>query len=273
MGRVITLRDDQRLEAVLRRDPSRHLYALGDLDPFFRPHAHYQGLERDGDIAAVMMTYRATEPPVLLIFGADQQATAELLGEMAESLPDQAYAHVEPCFLPTLEQIFELEELGRDVRMMLRDPDAVCAAEPTCPIEQLGPEHLDEAQQLYMRAYPGNWFDPRMLETRRYFAVREEGKLVAIAGVHVFSARLGVAALGNIATDPACRGRGLGRAVTSALCRALLTDADVIGLNVNADNTAAIRLYERLGFVAEVELAEVLATRAARTVAAACRAT
>jgi ribosomal protein S18 acetylase RimI-like enzyme len=57
-----------------------------------------------------------------------------------------------------------------------------------------------------------------------------------------------VAALGNIVTHPACRGQGLARAATAGLCRSLRESVDHIGLNVAADNVAAIRCYERLGF-------------------------
>jgi ribosomal protein S18 acetylase RimI-like enzyme len=36
--------------------------------------------------------------------------------------------------------------------------------------------------------------------------------------------------------------------VTSALCRRLRPEIDTIGLNVHADNDAAIACYRRLGF-------------------------
>ena len=60
--------------------------------------------------------------------------------------------------------------------------------------------------------------------------------------------RSAVAALGNIATHPDHRRRGLGRVTTAALCRSLCAGADHIGLNVKADNTVAADLYANLGF-------------------------
>jgi predicted GNAT family acetyltransferase len=72
-----------------------------------------------------------------------------------------------------------------------------------------------------------------------------------VAGVHVYSEAEGVAMLGNIATRPAQRGRGLARAATAALAVALAQRARHIGLNVKADNAPALRLYERLGFRTE----------------------
>ncbi len=58
----------------------------------------------------------------------------------------------------------------------------------------------------------------------------------------------GVAALGNIATHPDLRNRGLGTAVTTKLCNVLLRSVETIGLNVKADNLAALSCYKKLGF-------------------------
>jgi predicted GNAT family acetyltransferase len=62
------------------------------------------------------------------------------------------------------------------------------------------------------------------------------------------SRRTSVAALGGIATRPDRRGRGLARAASAALCRALRPQVDLIGLNVAAANTSARRCYQALGF-------------------------
>jgi predicted GNAT family acetyltransferase len=66
--------------------------------------------------------------------------------------------------------------------------------------------------------------------------------------VHVYSAEYRVAALGNITTHPDHRGRGLATAVTAGCCKHLLESVELIGLNVRADNAAAIRAYEKIGF-------------------------
>jgi ribosomal protein S18 acetylase RimI-like enzyme len=57
-----------------------------------------------------------------------------------------------------------------------------------------------------------------------------------------------VAALGNIATAPSCRGKGFCRQVTAKTCQSLRKNVSHIGLNVKADNGAAISCYTRLGF-------------------------
>jgi predicted GNAT family acetyltransferase len=87
-----------------------------------------------------------------------------------------------------------------------------------------------------------------MLGTGQYFGLVSNGRLAAISGIHVFSPIYRVAALGNIATHPDDRGKGFGTGVTRRLCLELLKQVEHVGLNVKADNVAAISCYEKLGF-------------------------
>ena len=66
-----------------------------------------------------------------------------------------------------------------------------------------------------------------------------------------------VAALGNVATRPDLRGRGLARIAVAATCQALRPHVDHLGLNVDAANAEGIRLYEGLGFVRVATYEEV----------------
>ena len=52
------------------------------------------------------------------------------------------------------------------------------------------------------------------------------------------------------------RGRGLARRVTAGLCRLLRAEIDVIGLNVRAENAAAIACYQSVGFQAHHDFDE-----------------
>jgi ribosomal protein S18 acetylase RimI-like enzyme len=129
------------------------------------------------------------------------------------------------------------------------------------PIGALSTPDLPAILEFYRQSYAGNWFDARMLETGQYCGAFAGNELVAIAGVHVYSERYRVAALGNVATHPLHRGKGLGTAVTAALCRSLLSRVDKIGLNVKADNLAALRCYEKLGFEKRAAYHETMVVR------------
>jgi ribosomal protein S18 acetylase RimI-like enzyme len=248
MPSVARIEDRAALSAFFRRDPLLHLYELGDLDPFFWPSCRWHALAAgDGHLQAVILEYACPLAPTVLALGReDDEAIRSLLAAVEPELPGRFYAHLSPGLDEALASRSRSRS-GQHLKMALSDRSALDTADVdgTAP---LGPEDLDEVLRFFRRAYPDNWFDPRMLSTGRYVGAREEGELVAIAGVHVHSVELGVAALGNVATLPARRGRGLGRRVTAALCRRLVTEVEHVGLNVEASNAAAIACYRRLGF-------------------------
>lgn len=66
--------------------------------------------------------------------------------------------------------------------------------------------------------------------------------------MHVLAARYGIGAVGNIYTRPAARGRGYSGAAAAVVAELLAGPCREVILNVAAANTAAIRLYRRLGF-------------------------
>jgi GNAT superfamily N-acetyltransferase len=252
---LVSLHDPRQIEAVLRRDVFLNLYALGDLDPFFWPHTTWYGLADGGAVRAVALLYTATETPTLLaLAGPPFDPMRDLLRAAWGVLPPRVYAHLTPDCADALAPRFRSESHGRHLKMALCDP-ARLAAVDTSAVVPLSPADADELRAFYAASYPRNWFDPRMLETGRYYGVRDRGQLLSVAGVHVYSPAMRVAALGNIATHPAARGRGLGTAVTARLCAELVRECDHVGLNVKPDNRPAVACYRRLGFepVAEYE--------------------
>ncbi|MEV6974004.1 mycothiol synthase [Kitasatospora sp. NPDC093806] len=105
------------------------------------------------------------------------------------------------------------------------------------------------------------WFDPA-----GFFLAVRDGKVVGFHWTKTHPATATEPALGEVyvvGVDPAEQGSGLGRALTAAGLRHLTgADAaagerglDTVLLYVDADNPAAVRVYERLGFtVHEVDL-------------------
>ena len=172
---------------------------------------------------------------------------APLLVEIEPALPRRFHAHMSPSLAESLRPRRRVVSHGRFLKLALRDR-ARLAAVDVGDVESLGPSNDREVRAFYERAYPENTFDPRMLETGYTVGIRRGAALAAIAGVHVISTRYRVAALGNVATAPAHRGQGLATSATARLCQRLLSEADVIGLNVHAENRAAQACYRKLGF-------------------------
>lgn len=257
------VRDKQQIERYLRDDTPLHVYELGDLDDFFWPHTLWYGLDRGSHPAALVLLYTGMELPALMaLTSGDQTSMEELLSEVIHLLPDRCYCHLTPGLEQVVQSVFRLESHGRHVKMTLTDPDQV-NSEAVKNAERLGREDEVELVAFYRECYPDNWFDPRMLDTGKYFGLRRDSCIVSVAGIHVYSPAYRVAALGNITTWPALRGQGLARTVTASLCRDLLETVDCIGLNVKADNAPAIRCYERLGFTAIGDYEEFMALKKA----------
>jgi ribosomal protein S18 acetylase RimI-like enzyme len=245
--RAICLHDKQQIAAFLGHEPARNVYLVGDLDDFFWPYTQWYGLEEAGELREVALIYAGTALPVLLALGDDPERMRALVHGIRHVLPHRLYAHVGAGVLPALAEHYHTQSHGEHAKMALVHPERLAGSD-TSAAERLTPADLDAVQAFYRAAYPDGWFDPRMLETGQYFGVRHEGQLASIAGIHVYSPEYGVAAIGNVATRPELRGRGLATVATAALCRSLRERVSHIGLNVRADNAAAITCYTRLGF-------------------------
>ncbi len=243
----ICLHDKERIEDFLRKDVYLHIYSLGDLDPFFWQHTTWYGNEVDEKIEAIALIYAAPSLPALLGFSNNPPVMADLLSAIRHLLPRRFSAHLSPGVASALGKDYDLESHGEFYKMALTDTSLAAHAESS-GVKGLSMENLPAIQTLYAESYPGNWFDPRMLETGQYFGIMEGDNIASIAGIHVYSPQYKVAALGNITTHPSHRKKGYGGRVTARLCQSLLDEGMKIGLNVKADNSAAISCYEKLGF-------------------------
>ncbi|MEV4759938.1 GNAT family N-acetyltransferase [Micromonospora sp. NPDC049559] len=248
---INSVHDRAELAELLSRDLALHAYELGDLDDFFWPYTTWY---RHGDSVALL--YHGSDPPTLLALDRPEHADrlAALVDGLLPLLPVRCHAHLSPGAESRLADRFAVESHGPHLKMALTDPDRLPPADPAAVV--LSAADLPELLPLYAAAYPGNWFDPRMLGTGQYVGVRRDGELLAVAGVHVWSPGYRVAALGNVTSHPRVRGQGLARAAVATLCRRLLGTVQRVALNVRADNERAVALYTGLGFTPVAEYGE-----------------
>jgi RimJ/RimL family protein N-acetyltransferase len=244
--RIERLKDKARIETFLRKNAELHIYSLGDLDDFFWAYTTWYGCDDPAGMDVVLI-YKGQV--VATVVGVSEQPATmrELLTAVIPLLPRRFYAHLSPGVEDIFERSHQVDIHGPHYKMALHDPSRVLDMDCS-QVVQLTRQDVDDLARLYHESYPGNWFDARMLETGQYFGLRVDRQLVSAAGVHVYSEQYRVAAIGNIATHPAYRNRGYGGLVIARLCQSLLQTVEHIGLNVKADNDAAIACYKKLGF-------------------------
>lgn len=244
---VQRLGDKTKIEAFLRGSPELHVYSLGDLDDFFWPYTTWYGWEEDGRLRDIAMVYVSRTLPTVVGVSRQPAIMRKLLDEITPMLPESFYAHLSRGVERVFSKTHVLESHGPHYKMSLRD--ASCVRDVDCSgAVLLTVRDSADLMRLYQESYPGNWFDLRMLEVGQYFGLRQDGRLVSVAGVHVYSEQYRVAALGNIVTHPAYRRRGYARQVTARLCQSVLQKVEHVGLNVKANNDAAVGCYTELGF-------------------------
>jgi ribosomal protein S18 acetylase RimI-like enzyme len=243
------LTDKHQIRAILRLDPYWGVYALGDLTP--RMFAKCRWFTPD--LTLVLRDYGTS-----ILFAMGPAGVAEAL----EHVTWPVHLQVQQDALDVTAQQATISKLLPMWRMAWRG-GARSAPDPR--VARLGAGDVDAVQRLYAdgesTGESPDFFYPSMVSDGVFFGIYEEGALVAAAGTHLVAPDEGAAALGNIYTRRDRRGRGLGRAVTTAVLQDL-QGIDTIGLNVRAGNAAAIRVYQSLGFVKHCEFFEALAVRA-----------
>ncbi|WP_030671769.1 GNAT family N-acetyltransferase [Streptomyces sp. NRRL B-1347] len=125
-----------------------------------------------------------------------------------------------------------------------RTPDESRPADDVAVVE-LGPDDVSEMLDLVKRTEPGPFWN-RTVELGTYLGVRAHGSLVAMAGERLRPP--GWTEISAVCTVPEVRGQGHAARLVRALVARVLARGEQPFLHVADANTAAIGLYERLGF-------------------------
>lgn len=228
------------IRALLDRDRHWSVYALGDLDPRRQQYCewHIRG-------SSIALIYREFDTPILFVAGG---------AEIVEAIPamDACLLQVPDDLLDPLAYRFQVEWATPVFRMAL-DPHVPTPAAPAERLEPLGPSDVPALRELYAdgdaTGEAPDFFIASQMEDGMFVGVRDDGRLVAAGGTHLYSSIESIGAIGNVYTRRSHRGRGLAAAVIRAIVdRLRACDTRTIALNVRTANTTAVRVYERLGF-------------------------
>ena len=178
------------------------------------------------------------------VFGVAADAGAEAQAALAALVPDDGELWMvegEPWPVPP-----GVREVKRAVlAQMVAEGPPPPARDGEPPIIALHDSDAPEMAALADHAKPGPW-GPATHRYGPFFGVREDGRLLAMAGQRMLMP--GMAEVSGVATWADCRGRGLARALIGHVMREMVARGETPFLHSYADNAGAIALYQSLGF-------------------------
>lgn len=178
------------------------------------------------------------------VFGVAADTGAEAQAALAALVPDDGELWMvegDPWPMPP-----GVREVKRAVlAQMVAEGPPPAARDGESPIIALDDADAPEMAALADHAKPGPW-GPATHRYGPFFGVREEGRLLAMAGQRMLIP--GMAEVSGVATWADCRGRGLARALIGHVMREMVARGETPFLHSYADNAGAIALYESLGF-------------------------
>jgi ribosomal protein S18 acetylase RimI-like enzyme len=241
------LTDINEIRTRLRRDPQWSVYALADLAPRMFPNTHWFS----PDLTLVVQDYGTA-----ILFAMGPGSVREAL----EWIDGPVHLQVKR---DALDEVARHAVVSSQQLMWRMTWTGARLPSPGTAASRLTARELPALQTLYADGQSAgespDFFFPSMVADGIFHGIYEGAELVAAAGTHVVAREEGAAAVGNVYVRRDRRGRGLGRLVTAAVLGEL-DGVETIGLNVRADNDAALHLYESIGFARHCEFYEALAT-------------
>ncbi|WP_336970293.1 GNAT family N-acetyltransferase [Sphingobium aromaticiconvertens] len=182
-------------------------------------------------------------------FGAaadESDASRTALAALAPSDGELWIVEHAPFVPPTGVQLLRSAQLAQMSATTLTPSTA-----PTPSVEILNDADGAEMRALALMTKPGP-FHEHTHQLGRFIGIREEGRLVAMAGERM---RLpGFAEVSGVCTHPDHRGKGYAKALMRLVAQAMLDRGETPFLHAYADHAATIALYETLGFTVRAQM-------------------
>ncbi len=209
-------------------------------DPLARPvwgtlTTHHARFAEGGDLA------RRFQPDVGP-FAAAREDTPACLAALAALAPADGSLFLLQAGAPPVPPGLVAVRRAAGVQMIAED-GVVDPADPT--VERLGEGDAADMRALAVLTEPGP-FLARTHHLGAFWGVKIDGRLAAMAGERMKLP--GFTEVSGVCTHPDIRGRGLAAVLTATAAAHIAARGETPFLHAYADNAAAIRVYERLGF-------------------------
>lgn len=197
-------------------------------------------------------------PPAIAPFAAVSDFSREAVSEL------RGLAAASPLALLSTDLLAPLDGLAVIARGNVRQMvllDAISDA-PDVATQVLGLADVPDMLALTALTKPGP-FAAETYRLGRYIGIRDGDRLAAMAGERM---RLdGFTEISAVCVHPDDRGKGYAQILMKTMMKTISESGDIPILHVFADNTGAIALYERLGFVTRAAFHLMVMKRAEAT--------
>lgn len=196
--------------------------------------------------------------PFAGVSSADAVLTDEVLDE---TLGDRPFVYF-VGYQPRVDAAhFELQPY-HSIRQMVCEELKTAPVRGDAPIVELGANDVPDMLDLMSRVYPA-YFRMRTIEMGPYAGIRDNGELVAMAGLRL--APQGHREISGVCTDPRFAGRGYAGMLVRSLAESVYQNNGTPMLHMDVGNARAQRLYEALGFVHRTDISMCRVSRSAES--------
>lgn len=227
----------------LAQDPVVNILPLGDLYmPLLRVSDIYCANER-GKVLGVCSVYHAFSLPSIVCEAFTPEAKRILIREAMSQILGKFLSVCSPSDIALFSEYSAVLRIHHEQQMITDSPKHFEFGNMNA--EKVKKSEMELLNKFYVEHHSEAW-TPIQFKTGPYYCVKQEGKIVSAAGVHIVTTQ--IAQLGNIITDEAYRNQGFATRCTYSLTADLASKGRIISLFVRTDNVAAIHMYEKLGF-------------------------
>jgi predicted GNAT family acetyltransferase len=221
-------------------DPMKNVLFLADLRPPLLALSEVFAALDDGEIVGLGNVFKGFDVPAINIKGRDSAVEKLLLEEILKTVPERIFTLCEKG----KEKIFQevIVSSHPEQQMMLTEKPEY---ETDWRVRRASLKDVKTLDSFYKAHGVPTW-SPMQLYAGPYYFIRLEDEIVSAAGVHFMIPE--VAQIGNVITAEKYRRQGIGKACVAAVAADIMAQGIPVSLFVRTDNTAAISLYESLGF-------------------------
>lgn len=247
---VVDSKIDLALKSALK-NPTKNANIIADLTQFKYDSDILIKVSEDGSITAVSYNMDLPYNNINILPGAkdDIKYLVNQLIRKHPNLQNQPVFGLYDSFITEIiEDCYHIVQKTPEIKMMFANTDIpeMSFDASKYRLEQLTTQDIVQISYLFS-LIPSMAWTPKALSFGPYFGAFYKSNLVCIAGVHF--AVNGITEVGNIVTHFKHRRQNLAYCCTKAVIELLHETCDNIFLCVLANETSAVKLYEKMGFV------------------------